>query len=238
MCFGVLQYTKTKKIYTQIICMERTLYHGSEFIIKKPEFLKGNIHNDYGIGFYCTTYKELAKEWAAKRSGKGYINKYILRDDRLKILDLTKPPFNDVLYWVSLLMHNRELSSSLKNNFPKELKYLDEKYLLNVNDYDIVIGYRADDSYFHFPEAFVRSEITLESLNSIFAAGDLGKQYVLISERAFKLIKFIDYQEVTEKSQEDYYKRKLDADKIFTDLLEADRYKKGVRLRDLVMDNE
>ena len=75
-------------------------------------------------------------------------------------------------------------------------------------------------------------------MNSIFTAGDLGKQYVLISERAFKLIKFIDYQEVTEKSQEDYYKRKSDADKIFTDLLEADRYKKGIRLRDLVMDNE
>ena len=67
--------------------MERTLYHDSEFIIKKTEFLKGNIHNDYEIGFYCKTNKELAKEWAAKRSGKGYINKYILRDDRLKILD-------------------------------------------------------------------------------------------------------------------------------------------------------
>ena len=218
--------------------MERTLYHGSEFIIQKPEFLKGNTHNDYGIGFYCTTNKKLAEEWAAKRSGKGYVNKYILRDDRLRILDLTKPPFHDVLHWVSLLMHNRELSSSLKNNYPRELKYLEDKYLLNVNDYDIVIGYRADDSYFHFPEAFVRSEITLESLNSIFRAGDLGKQYVLISERAFKLIKFIDYQEVTEQSHEDYYKRKEDADKIFTDLLEADRYKKGIRLKDLVMDNE
>ncbi len=218
--------------------MERTLYHGSEFIIHKPEFLKGNIHNDYGIGFYCTTNKKLAEEWAAKRSGKGYVNKYILRDDRLRILDLTKPPFHDVLHWVSLLMHNRELSSSLKNNYPRELKYLEDKYLLNVNDYDIVIGYRADDSYFHFPEAFVRSEITLESLNSIFAAGDLEKQYVLISERAFKLIKFIDYQEVSEQSHEDYYKRKEDADKIFTDLLEADRYKKGIRLKDLVMDNE
>ena len=218
--------------------MERTLYHGSEFIIHKPEFLKGNIHNDYGIGFYCTTNKKLAEEWAAKRSGKGYVNKYILRDDRLRILDLTKPPFHDVVHWVSLLMHNRELSSSLKNNSPRELKYLEDKYLLNVNDYDIVIGYRADDSYFHFPEAFVRSEITLESLNSIFRAGGLGKQYVLISERAFKLIKFIDYQEVTEQSHEDYYKRKEDADKIFTDLLEADRYKKGIRLKDLVMDNE
>ena len=218
--------------------MERILYHGSEFIINKPEYLNGNRHNDYGLGFYCTTNKELAKEWAAKRSGKGYINKYSLRDDRLKILDLTKPPYNDVLYWVSLLMHNRELSSNLINNYPRELKYLEDNYLLNVNDYDVVIGYRADDSYFHFPEAFVRSEITLESLNSIFIAGNLGKQYVLISERVFKLIKFIDYQEVFGNSQEDYYKRKTGADKIFTDLLETDRYKKGVRLRDMVMDNE
>ena len=218
--------------------MKRILYHGSEFIIEKPEYKKGNIHNDYGLGFYCTTNKELAKEWAAKRSGKGFVSKYVIRDDRLKILDLTKPPYNDVLYWVSLLMHNRELSSNLLNNYPRELKYLNDNYLLDVNEYDIVIGYRADDSYFHFPGAFVRSEITLESLNSIFTAGDLGKQYVLISKRAFDLIKFNDYQEVYEESQEDYYKRKNSADKIFTDLLEEDRYKRGTRLRDLVMDNE
>ena len=218
--------------------MQRVLYHGSEFIIKEPEYLKGNVHNDYGIGFYCTTNKELAKEWAAKRTGKGYINKYSLRDDRLKILDLTKPPFNNVLYWVSLLMHNRELSSNLRNNYPREIKYLEEKYLLNVSEYDVVIGYRADDSYFHFPEAFVKSEITLESLNSIFKAGDLGKQYVLISKKAFKLIKFIDFQEVFENSKEDYYKRKSGADKTVKELLEQDRYKKGKRLRELVMDNE
>ena len=218
--------------------MQRVLYHGSEFIIENPEYKKGNIHNDYGFGFYCTTNKELAKEWAAKRSGKGYINIYDFRDDRLKILDLTKPPFDDVLYWVSLLMHNRELSSNLINNYPRELKYLEDKYLLNVEEYDVIIGYRADDSYFHFPEAFVRSEITLESLNSIFVAGDLGKQYVLISKRAFDLIKFVDYEEVYENSKEDYYKRKNGANKIFTDLLDKDRYKKGVRLRDLVMDNE
>lgn len=218
--------------------MERILYHGSEFIIENPEYKKGNLHNDYGQGFYCSTNKELAKEWASRKSGKGYVNKYLLRDDRLKILDLTKPPFNDVLNWVSLLMHNRELSNSLRNNYPRELKYLEEKYLIDMSQYDVVIGYRADDSYFHFPEAFIRSEITLESLNTIFQAGDLGKQYVLISERAFKLIKFVEYIEVSEESKKDYYNRKTKADKIFTDLLESDRYKKGTRLRDLVMDND
>ena len=218
--------------------MERIIYHGSEFIIEKPEYLKGNMHNDYGLGFYCCSNKELAKEWAAKRSGHGFINCYTIRDDRLKVLDLTKPPYDNVLYWVALLMHNRELSSDLKNNYPRELKYLEEKYLIDVKSFDIVIGYRADDSYFRFPEAFIRSEITLESLNKIFLAGHLGKQYVVISKRAFDLLHFADYQEAFETAKEDYYKRKDVADKVFTDLLDSDRYSQETRLRDLVADYE
>lgn len=218
--------------------MKRTICHGSEFIIKKPEYGKGNIHNDYGLGFYCSSNKGLAKEWAARRNGHGYINRYIIRDDRLAILDLTKPPYDNVLYWVSLLMHNRELSSDLKDNYPRELKYLEEKYLIDVSRFDVVIGYRADDSYFRFPEAFVRSEITFESLNKILQAGDLRKQYVLISKRAHGLIHFVDYQEVFEDSKGDYYRRKDTADKIFIDLLHEDRYSKDTRLRDLVIDYE
>lgn len=218
--------------------MERIIYHGSEFIAEKPEHGKGNTHNDYGLGFYCCSNKELAKEWAAKRSGHGYINKYSLRDDRLKILDLTNPPYNNVLYWVALLMHNRELSADLRDNFPRELKYLEEKHLIDISRFDIVIGYRADDSYFRFPESFVRSEITLESLEKIIQAGDLGKQCVLISKRAFHLVRFLDYQEAFENSKEDYYRRKNGVDKIFTDLLNADRYSKGTRMRDLIADYE
>ena len=218
--------------------MERILYHGSESIIKKPEFSKGNIHNDYGLGFYCCSNESLAKEWAARKSGFGFVNRYHLRDDHLKILDLTKPPFNDVLYWVALLMNNRELSVDIKDNYPRELKYLFDKYLIDVSNYDVVIGYRADDSYFHFPASFVRSEITLESLNEIFKAGDLGKQYVLVSKKAFELLKFIDYKVVSSVSKEDYYKRKDKADKVFADLLIKDRYSKGTRLRDLIIDYE
>ena len=218
--------------------MKRILYHGSEFIIRKPEYSKGNRRNDYGLGFYCCSNKALAKEWAAKRNGHGYINRYEIRDDRLKILDLTKSPYDNVLYWVALLMHNRELSSDLKDNCPRELDYLEDKYLIDVNAFDVIIGYRADDSYFRFPEAFVRSEITLESLNKIFKAGNLGKQYVLVSERAFKLIHFLDYEEAFEISREDYYKRKNSADKVFADLLNEDRYSKGTRMRDLVMEHE
>ena len=128
--------------------------------------------------------------------------------------------------------------SDIRNNSPRELKYLEDNYLIDVSSYDVVIGYRADDSYFRFPEAFVRSEITLESLNKVFLAGDLGKQYVLISQKAINSIQFIEFEEVEQNSKDNYYKRKNNADKVFADLLNSDRYSRGTRLRDLVMDDE
>ena len=62
------------------------LYHGSQFIIDKPEYGKGKIHNDYGRGFYCTKHKELAKEWAVSENINGYINAYEIDMSILKIL--------------------------------------------------------------------------------------------------------------------------------------------------------
>lgn len=218
--------------------MERTIYHGSTFIVDKPEYQKGSVHNDYGLGFYCCSNKGLGKEWAAKDTGSGFLNVYKIRDDNLKILDLTKAPYDNVLYWVALLIHNRTLPSGLRDSCSREIKYLEENYLLDVSKWDIVIGYRADDAYFRFPEAFVNSAITLESLNTVFKAGDLGKQYVLISKRAFSLIHYLAFEEVGEEYRVAYYKRKHEADKVFTDLLEKDRYSKGTRMIDYVRDHE
>ena len=218
--------------------MKRIIYHGSEKIIEKPLYGYGNIHNDYGLGFYCAFSKELGKEWAARKTGYGYINEYVIDDSNLKILDLTKPPYNDVLYWVSLLMNNRDISTVLKQNYSRELKYLLDKYLIDITKYDIIIGFRADDSYFRFPEAFVRSEITLETLNILFKEGNLGKQYVLISERAFNSLVFSSCLPVESGYKVKYFKRKSGADKTFAELLIQDRYSKGIRLRDLVLDYE
>ena len=218
--------------------MDRTIYHGSTLIISKPEYHKGNPHNDYGYGFYCCSNKMLGKEWASKLTGNGFLNIFKIRDDNLKVLDLTKPPYDNVLYWIALLIHNRNLSPSVVANCSREIKYLEENYLIDVSEWDIVIGYRADDAYFRFPEAFVNSSITLESLNTIFKAGNLGKQYALISKRAFSLIHFVDYEEVGEEHRVAYYKRKNDADKVFSDLLEKDRYAVGTRMIDFVRDHE
>ena len=69
------------------------LYHGSPKIIENPLFGEGKTYNDYGQGFYCTEYLELAKEWACTNDNKGYANKYELNLDELKILDLSNEKY-------------------------------------------------------------------------------------------------------------------------------------------------
>ena len=68
-----------------------------------------------------------------------------------------------------------------------------------------MIGYRADDSYFSFAEDFVNNTISLRDLNLAMQLGTLGEQVVLLSERSFQEIEFIEYE--VADYREYYYKR-------------------------------
>ena len=68
--------------------MVKTLYHGSEFVIKSPQFGVGKTDNDYGRGFYCTERLELAKEWAVADLHDGHANRYTLDFEGLTVIDL------------------------------------------------------------------------------------------------------------------------------------------------------
>ena len=64
------------------------IYHGSVSIVEKPLFGAGKLYNDYGRGFYCTEYAELAKEWACSSDSDGYANHYLLDTKGLTVLNL------------------------------------------------------------------------------------------------------------------------------------------------------
>lgn len=169
---------------------EITIYHGSISIIEKPIYGKGKIHNDYGLGFYTTKSFDLACEWAVSEDNDGYANKYLLNTSGLNILNLTENNFS-TLHWITLLIQNRVFS--LKNNISLDgKKYLINNYSLPSNDYDIIIGYRADDCYFSYAESFLNNTITLRQLSYALKLGKLGKQIVLKSKKAFDNIKFIE----------------------------------------------
>ena len=59
---------------------------------------------------------------------------------------------------------------------------------------DIIIGYRADDSYFSFAQDFVNGTISYRQLNNAMHLGRLGQQFVLKSEKAFERIQFVGYE--------------------------------------------
>ena len=167
-----------------------TLFHGSSKIIKNPVFGEGKTYNDYGQGFYCTRHLELAKEWACTEDVQGYANKYEIDLSGLNILDLSSNKFT-ILNWIALLMENRIVN--LSTPMQKQAKdYLIANFLPDYKNYDVIIGYRADDAYFLFARAFVSNEISLEQLGLAMKLGKLGLQYCLKSKKAFDRLKFVD----------------------------------------------
>lgn len=138
--------------------MQLEIFHGSNQIIKKPYYHGGKPNNDYGFGFYCTQNLELAKEWACSNNeDNGFVNKYSIDIYGLKILDLTNPRFS-ILNWMAILLKHRTFN--LTNDISIQVRdYLIKNFYINVEDFDIVIGYRADDSYFSFARDFINNTI-------------------------------------------------------------------------------
>lgn len=165
------------------------LYHGSNEIIEKPLLGKGKVYNDYGQGFYCTEHIELAKEWSCNEGTDGFANKYELNTDDLKILNLSSDEYT-ILHWITLLVENRRFRLSTPV-MRRGVQWLKEHFLVDISEYDLIIGYRADDSYFSFARAFINNEISLNQLNYAMRLGKLGEQYVLKSEKALNQIEFI-----------------------------------------------
>ncbi len=208
------------------------LYHGSNEKIEKPVFGKGKTYNDYGQGFYCTEHIELAKEWACNEGVDGFANEYEIETDSLKILNLSSDDYT-ILHWLALLMNYRKLRLSTPV-MRRGTEWLNEHFLIDISDYDLIIGYRADDSYFSFARAFVSNEISLSQLNYAMRLGKPGEQYVLKSEKAFEQIKFKS-AELADNTI-DYAKRKMRDDEArhaFFEELEKDDVN-GIYMRDII----
>lgn len=162
------------------------VYHGSSQLVSVPLFGAGKVHNDYGPGFYCTQDLEMAKEWACPEERDGFANQYRLNTEGLSCLDLSQKPYN-ILNWLAILLENRVFDRP----YPivvQGRKFIMDRFLPRYKDYDLMMGYRADDSYFSFAKAFLSNMISLEQLNRAMRLGLLGKQIVLKSERAFDAI--------------------------------------------------
>ena len=187
---------------------KKKLYHGSSRVIEKPLYGYGKPYNDYGLGFYCTDSLEMAKEWGVGKDQDGYANCYELDCDGLTILNLNAPEYC-ILHWLTVLLQNREFD--IPSGLALEAKeYLTANFSIDYENYDAIIGYRADDSYFSFAQDFINGTISYRQLTNAMHPGKLGQQFVLKSETAFDRIQFLGSE--TAESKE-WYARKMLRDK-------------------------
>lgn len=207
------------------------VYHGSKLRLPKPKNKGSKEDNDYGPAFYLSRDLKSAHEWACRNNTVGIVNEYELNTNGLKILDLTDKEKYSILNWVAVLLHFRNLEASFIRSFQSRLKYIEENYYIDVTNYDLVIGYRADDAYFRFPLDFLRGNLTLEQLEYSFNLGKLGIQYVITSQKGIDHLSFINSFPSEEKYINQYFNRVTTASEAFDSL---NKDEEGIRIFDIM----
>ena len=91
-----------------------------------------------------------------------------------------------------------------------ECSHLQQHFLVDLTPYDVIIGYRADDSYFTFAQDFVAGAISLAKLSEAMRLGKLGEQIVLKSDRAYERLRFIGAEKADAKT---WYEKKTIRDR-------------------------
>ena len=198
-----------------------TIFHGSEQVVEVPTFGLGRKNNDFGLGFYCTESEDLAKEWAVSSLRNGFANRYTLDTEYLNVLNLNSPDYT-ILNWIAVLVDHRLFP--IKTPVARRAKrYLIDSFGVNVNAYDLITGYRADDSYFDYAESFLNNGISVEQLARAMRLGKLGEQIVLKSKFAFDRIRYEGF-DIAEK--EKYYvlrkSRDDEANQLYLEMLEEE----------------
>lgn len=198
------------------------LYHGTPDKVVVPAYGKGEEKHDYGKGFYLTESEALAKEWAVCRPNEanGYVHKYELNTDGLKILDFQN---EGVLTWLAELMKHRDAADSRRYHM-LAVKFI-KKYGTDSKDYDVIRGWRANASYFYIAREFVRDNIDMDILEELLSLGDLGIQYCIKSEKAYsglieitEDLQIVPYAEFNEK----YNRRDIAARQRMRELVDSD----------------
>ena len=137
----------------------------------------------------------------------------------------------DVVAYMDEMYPDKNLTFKVEARRAK--KYLIDNFGINVNAFDIVTGYRADDSYFDYAESFLNNAISVEQLAAAMKLGKLGEQIVLKSQFAFSRIRFEGF-DVAEK-EEFYVLRKArddEANRLYLELLEEES--DGLYIQDII----
>ena len=157
------------------------LYHGSIEIVENPEIRIPSRSLDYGYGFYTTTSFKQAEDWVKRKLNTntpvGYVNIYEFDENLIKSLNalLFDSPTEE---WVDFVMNNRT---------NKDFNH----------DFDVVYGPVANDKVYAAFALYEGGIIDKQNLISELKAYKLVDQYLFHTNKALKVVKFIEAKEVT-----------------------------------------
>ena len=157
------------------------VYHGSNVVVQNPKIIESNRYLDFGDGFYTTTNKvqaiNFAKKVAAQRGSKPILNTYEFDENILKSSCKIKEFESANEEWIDFVSKHR--SGAL----------VKEKY-------DLVIGPVADDDVYRSFQLYLVGLLSLEQTVEALKIKRLFNQYVFKNEKALLCLKFVDAKEV------------------------------------------
>lgn len=219
------------EVYKDII----TLYHGSRVQSFTPTYGLGENKHDFGKGFYLTPSIELASEWSCcsdVKANYGYVHEYRLDKTELSFHNFEN---DHPLTWLCELLKHRRASHS--EDYKSTSKLLIENFSVPSDDYDLLIGWRADASYFSIAKRFVMGTLSLSLIEELMMLEELGIQVVLKSKKAYSCIQEVAVHRV---SYNVYNKRYNDRDSRarseMSKVMNSDRNTRGDRVNN-ILDN-
>ena len=152
------------------------LYHGSNVIVEKPRLIKQNRFLDFGFGFYTTTNKKQAINFALKvrerrKSGIATVNVYEINEDKAfrecSLLKFQAPDEE----WLDFVTANR-------------------KGRYDGKKYDLIFGAVANDDVYRTLALYMSGILSKEQTITALKIRKLFNQLVFATEHSLKYLQF------------------------------------------------
>lgn len=152
------------------------LYHGSDVIVKEPKIIVGNRPLDFGDGFYLTSDKEQAQNWAKRVAlrnnvASGYISFFSFdiegAKDALTMIHFEKAD----RAWLEFVCSNR-------------------RGIKGGREYDIVIGPVADDKVYSVVIRYENGTYDLDETLKRLKTQQLHDQVLFHTEKSLRYLHF------------------------------------------------
>ena len=152
------------------------LYHGSNVIVDQPKLIRQNRYLDFGFGFYTTTNREQAVNFAQKvtdrrKMGEATSNIYSVNEavafQECKVLQFDSPDEA----WLDFVAANRQGT------------YQGEKY-------DLIYGAVANDDVYRTIALYMTGVLDKEQTLSSLKIRKLFNQLVFATEKSLQYLKF------------------------------------------------